>query len=171
MAYGLLLLRVVAGGTIFAHGAQKLFGWFGGGGLRGTAGFFENVGFRPPLLLAAFAGLGEAGGLAFAAGFLTPLAALGMAIVMLNAIVVVHWPKGFFNTNGGLEFPLLLGTVAVAVAAVGPGRFSLDRAMGWEDNLSGAWWGLGVAMAAAAATLLTAGVLRHRERLHAAPTA
>jgi putative oxidoreductase len=94
-----------------------------------------------------------------------------MAIVMLNAIVGVHWPRGFFNANGGLEFPLLLGTVAVAVTAVGPGRFSIDRAIGWDDNISGAWWGLGVAVAAAAVTLLTAGVLRYRERLHAAPTA
>src|SRR5919198_4046928 len=160
MAYGLLLLRVVAGGTIFAHGAQKLFGWWGGGGLRGTAGFFENVGFRPPLLLALFAGLGEAGGLAFAAGFLTPLAALGMAIVMLNAIIVVHRPKGFFNTNGGLEFPLLLGTVAVSVAALGPGRFSVDRAIGWDDNISGAWWALGVAGVALAISLVTTGVVK-----------
>src|SRR5438874_1230952 len=122
MAYGLLLLRVVAGGTIFAHGAQKLFGWFGGGGVRGTAGFFENMGFRPPILLTVLAGLGETGGLLFAAGFLTPLAALGMTIVMLNAIAVVHWSKGFFTSNGGLEFPLLIATTAVAVAAIGPGR-------------------------------------------------
>ena len=133
MAYGLLLLRVVAGGTIWAHGAQKLFGWFGGHGVRGTAGFFENVGFRPPLVLAALAGLGESGGLLFAAGFLTPLAALGMVIVMLNAIIVVHWSKGFFNGNGGFEFPLSLATIAVAVAATGPGRFSIDR-------LTGAIW-------------------------------
>src|SRR2546421_3029709 len=136
MAYGLLLLRVVAGGTIFAHGAQKLFGWFGGHGLRGTAGFFEGLGFRPALPLTLLAGLAETGGLFFAAGILTPLAALGMAIVMLNAIAVVHWSKGFFNANGGLEFPLSLATIAVAVSAIGPGRFSVDRAIGWDDNLS-----------------------------------
>jgi putative oxidoreductase len=165
MAYGLLLLRVVAGGTIFAHGAQKLFGWFGGHGLRGTAGFFGSIGFRPPLLLAALAGLGEAGGLLFAFGFVTPLAALGIAIVMFNAIVVVHWSKGFFNGNGGLEFPLLMATVAVAVAATGPGRFSIDRAIGWDDNISGVWWGVGVAAAAFATTALTMTVFRHREQL------
>src|SRR5438093_11706400 len=106
MAHGLLLLRVVGGSTIAAHGLQKLFGWFGGAGVRGTAGFFENLGFRPPVLLTVLAGLGETGGLLFAAGFLTPLAALGMTIVMLNAIAVVHWSKGFFNSNGGLELRL-----------------------------------------------------------------
>jgi len=168
MAYGLLLLRVVAGGTIWAHGAQKLFGWFGGGGVRGTAGFFENVGFRPPLLLAALAGLGESGGLLFAAGFLTPLAALGMVIVMLNAIVVVHWSKGFFNGNGGLEFPLTLATIAVAVTAIGPGRFSVDRAIGWDDNITGVWWAVGVAAAAIVVSLLTVATTRRRARVTAA---
>jgi len=171
MAYGLLLLRVVAGGTIFAHGAQKLFGWFGGAGVRGTAGFFENLGFRPALLLTVLAGLGETGGLLFAAGFVTPLAAVGMASVMLNAIIVDHWPKGFFNGNGGLEFPLTLLTVAVAVAAIGPGRFSVDRAIGWDDNISGVWWGVGVAAFAVATSLVTANVVRRRERMHAAPAA
>src|SRR5947208_11894142 len=126
MSYGLLLLRVVVGGTMFSHGAQKLFGWFGGPGLRGTAGFFESLGWRLPLALAFLAGLAETSGVAFALGLLTPLAALGIAVVMLNAIFVVHWRNGFFNGNGGLEFPLTLATVAVAVAATGPGRVS-DR--------------------------------------------
>ena len=164
MSYGLLLLRVVGGLTISAHGTQKLFGWFGGSGLRGTAGFFENVGFRPPLLLALLAGLGEAGGLLFAAGFLTPLAALGMTIVMFNAIAVVHWSKGFFNGNGGLEFPLSLATIAIAVAATGPGRFSIDRAIGWDDNLSGLWWGVGVAAVAAVTATFVVTALRERNR-------
>ena len=171
MAYGLLLLRVVGGLTIFAHGAQKLFGWFGGGGVRGTAGFFENLGFRPPVLLAVLAGLGETGGLLFAAGFLTPLAALGMTIVMLNAIAVVHWSKGFFNSNGGLEFPLSLATIAVAVAATGPGRFSIDRALGWDDNISGVWWGVGVAVVAAAVSIVTVATTRRRARVQAAAPA
>ena len=169
MAYGLLLLRVVVGGTIFAHGAQKLFGWFGGHGVRGTAGFFENLGFRPPVLLALLAGLGEASGALFALGFVTPLAALGMAIVMLNAIAVVHWSKGFFNGNGGIEFPLLIATVAVAVAATGPGRFSVDRAIGWDDNISGVWWGVGVAVVAAAVTLVTVASTRRARVQAAAP--
>src|SRR5438105_5718983 len=165
MSYGLLLLRVVIGGTMFAHGAQKLFGWFGGGGLKGTAGFFGNFGFRAPLLMTLFAGLAESGGLLFAAGFLTPLAALGIAIVMLNAIAVVHWSKGFFSANGGLEFPLILATIAVAVTAIGPGRFSIDRAIGWDDNLSGVWWGVGVAVAAIAVSLVTVATTRRRARV------
>ena len=167
MAYGLLLLRLVVGATFFAHGAQKLFGWFGGGGLRATAGFFGNFGLRAPLLLAAFAGIAEAGGLFFASGFLTPFAALGLAVVMVSAIVLVHWPKGFFNSNGGYEFNLTLLSVALAVSAIGPGRFSIDRALGWDDNLSGAWWLLGVAGAAAAISFVTLQVLRRRVRQRA----
>jgi putative oxidoreductase len=168
MSYGLLLLRVVVGGTMFSHGAQKLFGWFGGGGPRGTAGSMGKLGYRAPLVMAIAAGLGESGGLAFAAGFLTPLAALGITIVMINAIVAVHWSNGFFAGNGGYEFNLTLLTVAVAVAAIGPGRFSVDRALGWDDNLSGVWWGVGVlgtALVIAFATLL---VFRKRAALSAA---
>jgi putative oxidoreductase len=164
-----LLLRAVIGGTIFAHGAQKLFGWFGGNGLRGTGSFFGTTGWRAPLLMALLAGLGESSGLAFAVGFLTPLAALGMVTVMLTAIVVVHWRNGFFNGNGGLEFPLSLATVAVAVAATGPGRFSIDRLIGWDDNTSGLWWGVAVAAAAIVVTAVNMTVFRKTERLQERP--
>ena len=168
MSYGLLLVRLVIGGTMFGHGAQKLFGWFGGGGPQGTAGFMGQLGFRAPLLMAIAAGLGETGGVAFAAGLLTPLAALGIAVVIINAITLVHWSKGFFNGNGGLEFPLTLLTVAVAVAATGPGRFSLDHAFGWDDNLSGVWWGVGVLGAALLISFITRAVFRKREAVRAA---
>lgn len=164
MSYGLLLLRIGAGGTLFAHGSQKLFGWFGGGGPKGTGGFFANMGFRAPVLLAVLAGLGEASGAVFAVGFLTPFAAAAMASVMLVAIITVHWTKGFFSSNGGYEFPLLIATAAVAVAATGPGRFSLDRALGWDDNLSGLWWGVGAAAAAAASATFVVTVLRTKNR-------
>ena len=164
MSYGLLLLRVVVGGTMFAHGAQKLFGWFGGHGPKGTAGFFGALGFRMPALLALAAGLAEASGLLFAAGFLTPLAALGIAVVMFNAIGAVHRSNGFFNGNGGIEFPLVLATVAIAVAATGPERFSIDRALHWDDDISGVWWGLGVLAAALAISLVTLIALRERPR-------
>jgi putative oxidoreductase len=156
MAYGLLLLRIVIGGTMFAHGAQKLFGWFGGHGIRGTAGFFGSLGFRAATGMAVLAGLSEAAGLLFGFGFLTPLAAFAIAVVMLIAIATVHWRNGFFAGNGGYEFNLALLAVAIAVTAAGPGRFSIDRALGWDDNISGLWWGLGVlgaAILAAAATL------------------
>jgi putative oxidoreductase len=168
VSFGLLILRVVVGGTMFSHGAQKLVGWFGGGGPRGTAESFEGIGFRPSFLLAILAGLGECGGLAFAAGFVTPLAALGIATVMITAIGAVHWQNGFFNGKGGFEFNLTLLTVAVAVAATGPGRFSIDHALGWDDNLSGAWWGVGVLGAAAAISFVTLSALRKRAPLGAA---
>ena len=164
MAYGLLLLRVVVGGTLFAHGAQKLFGWFGGHGPKRTGAFFEQLGFQPGVAMAVAAGLAEASGLLLAAGFVTPLACLALTIVMLNAIGAVHWSKGFWNTNGGYEFPLTVATVAVAIAATGPGRLSIDRAIGWDANISGVWWGAGVLAAAGVISLLTLTVGR---RLHA----
>jgi putative oxidoreductase len=146
MAYGILFLRVVVGLLLFGHGAQKLFGWFGGHGPRGTAGFFRSLGFRRQhvLPMAVMAGLSEAAGLLFALGFLTPFAALAMASVMVVAVGTVHWKNGLWVTNGGYEFNLVLWTVAIAVAASGPGRFSLDSALGWVDNLAGVWWGVGV---------------------------
>jgi len=147
LAYGLLLLRIVLAPSIAAHGAQKLFGWFGGGGLKGTAGFFGagGLGFRQPLAMATLAALGEfAGGVLLALGLLTPLGAVGVVGVMTVAILTVHLKKGFFVTKGGYEYNLLLLAGAAALAATGPGRFSLDRAFGWDDNLSGVWWGVGV---------------------------
>jgi putative oxidoreductase len=163
MSYGLLLLRVVLGLTMSAHGAQKLFGWFGGHGIRATGGFFGNFGFRTPVLMAFAAGLAEfGGGLSLATGFLTPLGALAITIVMLNAISLVHWPKGFFNSNGGYEFNLLIASAAVAIAATGPGRFAIDRAIGWDDNISGLWWGVGVLVAAGLVTLVTLTAGRRR---------
>jgi putative oxidoreductase len=144
MAYGILFLRIVVGATFFAHGAQKLFGWFGGHGPRGTAGFFGSLGFRSPYPMALLAGLSETAGVLFAFGFLTPFAALAMASVMVVAVGSVHVRNGFFSTNGGYEFNLVLWASAIAVAASGPGRFSIDHALGWVDNLSGVWWGVGV---------------------------
>ncbi|HEY1368763.1 MAG TPA: DoxX family protein [Gaiellaceae bacterium] len=162
MSYGLLLLRVVAGLMLSAHGAQKLFGWFEGPGPKGTAGFFGMLGFRAPEVMAALAGIAELGGVLFALGFITPLAALGIAVVMLTAIGSVHWSKGFWNTNGGYEFNLLILSVAVAIAATGPGRFSIDRALGFDDNLSGLWWGVGTLGAAIVIATLTLTLGRHR---------
>ena len=157
MPYGLLALRLVVGLTFGAHGAQKLFGSFGGSGPQGTARSFGSLGFRLPLATAIAAGLCEfGGGGLFAAGFVTPAAALALVVVMLVAIATVHWRNGFFVGAGGFEFNLVLLTVAVAVAATGPGRFSVDRTLGWDDNLSGVWWGVGVLGAGvllAAATL------------------
>ena len=163
MAYGVLFLRVIVGLTLAAHGAQKLFGWFGGGGPRGTAGFFGSLGFRRQhaLPMALLAGLSEAAGALFALGFLTPFAALGLASVMVVAVGTIHYKNGFWSTSGGFEYNLLIWAVAVAVAASGPGRFSIDGALGWVDNLSGVWWGVGVLVASILGGLL---VLALRER-------
>ena len=163
MSYGIFALRVVLGTTMAAHGAQKLFGSFGGGGLRGTAGGFAQLRFRVPLLMALAAGLAElGGGLLLALGLVTPFAALAIAVVMVNAVAIVHWRNGFWNSNGGYEFNLLIFTAAAAIAAIGPGRFSFDNLIGWADNISGLRWGVGVAGVALllSATTLTLG--RHR---------
>jgi putative oxidoreductase len=131
MAYGLLLLRVVAGGTIFAHGAQKLFGWFGGFGIAGTGGWMESMGFRPGKTFATAAGLGEfVGGLLFTLGFLGAVGPALMLSVMLVASITVHRKNGLFTTNNGIELPLLYATGAVGVSLIGPGRYSVDAAIG-----------------------------------------
>ena len=156
MSYAILLLRVVLGLSLAAHGAQKLFGALGGGGPRGTAAHFAGLGFRAPLLMAFAAGLAEfGGGLLLAIGLLTPLAALAITVVMLNAIATVHRRNGFWNTRGGYEYPLLVWTVAVALAAMGGARFSLDGLIGWQGELSGIWWGLAVAVAGAVVAVAT----------------
>lgn len=144
MAYGILFLRVIVGLVLAAHGTQKLFGWWGGHGIRGTGGFFAGLRFRMPMQMAVLAGMGETSGVLFALGLVTPFAALLMASTMVVAVGSVHIKNGLFVGNGGYEYNLVLATVAVAVAATGPGRFSLDRAFGWDDNLSGLWWGVGV---------------------------
>jgi putative oxidoreductase len=141
MEYGLLLIRVVIGLSLAAHGAQKLFGMFGGYGIAGTGSFLESLGFRPGKPLAALAGLGElGGGLALAIGLLTPLAAAVIIAAMIVAVFGVHLPKGFFGQNGGYEYPMIVAVVAAGLAFVGPGRLSADAAAGWW--LSGATWGL-----------------------------
>ena len=148
MASGILILRLVLGGTMAGHGAQKLFGAFGGNGLKGTAGFFAMIRFRAPALMALLAALCEfGGGAAFAAGFLTPFAALALAVVMLIAIVTVHIKNGFWAGDSGFEFNLLIWAAAVAVAGSSPGRFSVDHALEWDGSLSGWRWTVGVAVA------------------------
>jgi putative oxidoreductase len=141
MDLGFLVLRLVVGLTLAAHGAQKLFGWFGGHGLAATGGFMEQLGFRPGKRAAFMAGLSEtAGGLLLALGAFTPLAATLIIGVMLVAIVTAHLPKGFFNHNGGYEYPLVLASAALSVALGGPGRISVDAWLGHE--YSGMAWGL-----------------------------
>jgi putative oxidoreductase len=113
--------------TFAAHGTQKLFGWFGGYGIAGTGGFFESVGIKPGAPMAILAGLGETfGGLFFALGLLTPLAALVIAVTMVEAIVTVAGKNGYWATAGGSEYNYAFIAVAVGVALTGPGAFALD---------------------------------------------
>jgi putative oxidoreductase len=162
MSYGILLLRVALGLSVAAHGAQKIFGAFGGHGPSGTAGYFGTLGFRAPTVLAVVAGLAELSGIMLAAGLLTPLACLAIVVVMFSAIGSVHWRNGFWNAAGGYELNLLIIAGATAIAATGPGRFSLDRLIGWDDNLSGLWWGVGVLVVGAAVSAITLTVGRYR---------
>ncbi|MFJ3201165.1 DoxX family protein [Streptomyces sp. NPDC086989] len=123
---GLLLLRVVLGLTMAGHGTQKLFGWFGGGGIDGTGQFFTASGYPAGDAMAVVAGLTETlGGLGLALGLLTPLAGAAVVGTMINAIAV-HGAGSFFAPKG-IEYELLLTVTAAAVALTGPGRYAADR--------------------------------------------
>lgn len=128
----LLILRLVLGAVFVAHGAQKLFGSFGGPGLKGTSGFFDQLGLRPAGTLALLAGLAEfVGGLLVAVGFLTPIAAIALIVVMGVAAFTVHLQNGFFAAGGGYEFNLALAGIALALLVAGAGAYSLDGALGF----------------------------------------
>jgi putative oxidoreductase len=123
-------LRVVTGLLLVPHGAQKLFGWFGGFGLEGTAGWLDSVGFTPGYLFALAIGLVEfLGGIALALGLLTRPAAAAI-VGFLGVAVVFHLGNGFFWTNGGYEYPLLWAVAALVFVVRGGGRYSLDGVIG-----------------------------------------
>jgi putative oxidoreductase len=141
MDVGLLILRVVVGGLFIGHGTQKLFGWFSGPGPEKFGAGLEKMGYRPGKPMAVLAGAAEAGGGSLLVlGLFTPLGAAAIIGMMLNATVAVHLSNGVWNSNGGFEFPLTNAAVAAALAFVGPGRYSLDHAFGWD--LSGAVFGI-----------------------------
>ncbi len=172
MTLGLLILRVVMGLTLAAHGSQKLLGWFGGPGVAGTRGMFIKLGFRWPAAMALLAGASELfGGLLFALGLLTPFAAIALIVVMLNAIVTVHWQKGFFVTAGGYEYNLAIIAIATGVSAIGPGTDSLDNALGIAGTLSGEWWALIVIAVSAAVSVATTTLGREHAVLRGHPAA
>lgn len=126
----LLALRTVLGVIFVAHGAQKLFGAFGGPGLDGWTAAMMELGLRPPALMALLSGLAEfGGGLLLIFGLLTPLGALSAVVVMAFAIATVNGQNGFFNENGGFEYNLALITMAGALILAGAGAYSLDRTL------------------------------------------
>jgi putative oxidoreductase len=127
----LLVARLLLGLGMAAHGAQKLFGWFGGHGLRGTAGFLTGLGFRPAPFFALLAALGETGGgVLTALGFLGPVGPALIVAAMIVAAVSVHLQHGFFAASNGFEVPALYIGGALVLLAVGPGRYSLDAVTG-----------------------------------------
>lgn len=136
MDIALLILRMVVGASMAAHGAQKLFGWFGGPGPKGMGAWFESIGFRPGVAFALLAGLAEvSGGVLLAVGLLGPFPAALILAVMIVAIVTVHSGHGFFASNDGIEVPVLYITGAVVVAFAGPGAYSLDSLLGLDSRL------------------------------------
>ncbi|WP_438490393.1 DoxX family protein [Streptomyces sp. S186] len=142
--WGLLLLRLTFGLLMAAHGAQKLFGVFGGQGLTATGQGFEALGYRPGRVFAVIGGLSEGlGGLGLALGFLTPLAAAALIGVMINAMATVTGANGLWEAQGGVEYSVGITVVALAVAALGPGRLAVDRFFPWGR---GGWLSAAVAL-------------------------
>jgi len=165
MDIGLLIIRLVVGLTLAAHGSQKLFKWFGGYGISGTAPFLEQLGFRPGRVQAAVAGIAEfGGGLLLAVGLWTPVAAAVLVSVMLIAAVSVHWKSGFFITSGGIEYTLVLAAAAAGLAFTGPGALSVDGALGLSWSAASAVAALAVGITAGAIQLL----MRRRSLVEAA---
>jgi putative oxidoreductase len=152
---GLLLVRLVIGFIMAAHGAQKAFGWFGGYGLAATGGFFEQAGFRPGRAFAAAAAITEiASGLLVAFGFLGPIGPALMISVMLVAAIAVHWGQGLFAPKG-IELPLLYAAAAFGLALTGFGQYSFDAWLGlagrWSNSIT--WLALAAGMVGGFANL------------------
>jgi putative oxidoreductase len=146
--------RVIIGLLFFGHGTQKLFGWFGGGGPDKTGEMFDSLGLEPGQRHAVAAGTAEAGGgLLFALGALTPLAAATLTSVMITAIKTVHWEKGVWSSQGGYEYNLVLLLAAFSVTENGPGPWSVDGVLGRPR------WGTGWALAALAAGAVASGTV------------
>lgn len=131
VAIAWLIIRLVAGLTLAAHGAQKLLGWFEGPGVDKWEQVLAAQGMKPGRVWAWLNIVGElGGGLSLAFGFLTPFGAAGALGAMFMAIVKSHWRNGFFNSKRGLEFPLALMAMGTAVGLAGPGPISLDQLFG-----------------------------------------
>ena len=169
MKIGRLLLRAAVGGFFIGHGTHKLFGWFGGRGLKETGEVFESMGLKPGIVHASAAGAAETlGGAGVLLGYRTPLASASIVSVMLTAINRVHLKNGPWATDGGYEYNVVLAAAAVALAESGPGALSLDALRGKEK--SGALWGV-FSLAAGAAGAAGAHFLAESRSGSAAPVA
>jgi putative oxidoreductase len=165
---GRLVLRATVGAIFVEHGTQKLFGWFGGHGPDGTGQFFESIELRPGRRHALAAGVAEAGGGALLAlGLATPAAAAALGSVMVTALRTVVWRDGVKVGTGGYE--LLLLASAIALGDLGPGRLSLDAALGNERR--GPHWAALVAAGAVAGSALAIGAGKAAEPEEAEATA
>jgi putative oxidoreductase len=162
MDFGLLVIRVVIGLLLIGHGTQKLFGWFGGGGLAPTSSYFRSLGYWPPRTMAGMAGGAELfAGLSLALGLVTPLAAAALIGLMLNVAVAAHRGNGLWAAANGYEYPLVLATAATAIAFTGPGAVSLDARLGIADPaLESALFAVGLGLAAGAALLVSRAAAR-----------
>jgi putative oxidoreductase len=157
LSIGLLFARVVIGLLMAGHGAQKLFGWFGGYGLKTTGEFFVQLGFQQGRFFASAASLGEiVSGLLIAVGLLGPVGPALMIAVMIVAAISVHWKNGIFATTNGIELPLLYATAGVGFALSGFGQYSLDAMLGLSHNFTPtiAWAAIGVGVVGGVANLL-----------------
>jgi putative oxidoreductase len=165
MDIALLTLRIVAGLLFAGHGAQKLFGWFGGYGPDGTGGFFESLGVKPGRQHAMAAGASEMGGGALlAAGLATPVAAAAITGVMTTAIRTVHQPNGPWITENGWEYTAVVIATVLTIVEIGPGPVSLDAVLGTERR--GPGWALAALAAGVGGSTL---LLRDWERPAPAP--
>lgn len=153
---GLLVLRLAIGPMLISHGWNKVFG---GGGLAGTAGWFESLGLRPGWLHARTAAFSElAVGALVTAGLLTGFASFGFVALMVVATLTDHRGKGYFVFKGGCEYTVLVATVAVSLSSLGPGSWSLDNALGWD--LAGWEWAIVTAVGGVGAALLHLAIFR-----------
>lgn len=161
MNAAILVARLIIGLGVAAHGSQKLFGWFAGGGVRGTATFMESLGYRPGALYAVAAGLGElVGGVLVAIGALNGVGPALIILVMLVAILSVHIANGFFNSNNGWQLPAANIAAALAFDYAGFGKYSVDRILHVPFYSTEIRWALiGAAVILALGTVVT----RHRE--------
>jgi putative oxidoreductase len=152
---GLLILRLTVGGLLIGHGSQKLFGWFSGPGLKGAGSWFESLGLKPGTAWATAASASEfGGGMLTSLGFLHPLGPLGTMGAMIMATAKAHWGKPIWVTQGGAELPVTNIATALALTLIGPGRFSLDQALGIRMPRA-----LVMAVALVEAVLLTIGIM------------